>query len=776
VTVEFLEHVITTPEGYFCLATLADGEWNELWFEWPRQKEEIIEAANRYRDTRSVYFTAHLFDNKRSTRQAVLPSRTLQADLDYAAVPRNLQPTVLVETSPDRHQGYWVLTNEPTSVEHLEQMSRSLTYQIPNCDKGCWQLGHKMRMPGMLNFKYKNKPPVKIVKNSLTTIKSLPLPSRALLRKATEENWEPIPLNFKPLVFLQKMRDQLPSQVYTRYQRVQTEGEKRSGALWGLMIALFRAGLDRDHVYYLALNSANNKFADNKYNGERDLKKDVLRAEIEAHKGSAQTIRDHITEVKRSNHPVAEKRRLIAEAVYQDMDKRGQFISTPEGEFFVREDTGQPLFVTRHSPSLDALIEERYWLNRTETEQHYTIAYLETAVRERAHKGNTGYLSYYNQESGVVLLHTGQRDVLEIGRDRINTIANGEYGVVFPWTPGNTPFELREQVEPFQSLLDGCFDNIIELSEPEARALLRAWFMFLFFRDAIVARPILALFGQPGAGKSTLFRRIYSLLYGRSKSVNSLTTPEDFDHAVSHDPLVVFDNVDTFTPWLPDKLALSASTSDLTKRKLYTDNDTSTLKRHALIGLTAHNPKFRREDIVDRLLLLNFKRLEVFKPEADILDKIAQTRDALWSGIARDIQKVLSTPYPTESEVPAFRISDFARAGLWIARALNFEADFRSALAINIKEQVAYNMEEEGMLIDALQAWLRHNKERQWKWITVSRLHSDLMLIAPEEFARTYPRSLTLGRKLWSLHDTLKTVFRIEFKTGAQREWRFAPL
>lgn len=774
-TVEFLEHVITTESGYFNLATLEAGKvWTDIWFKWPEQAEEIIEAANRYKSDRSVYFTPHLFRERRSTREAVLPSRTLAADLDYAAIPRELQPSILVETSPARHQGYWILKQEQANVDALELMSKNLTYAIPDCDKGCWQLGHKMRMPGTFNYKYKDAPEVKIIHSNRNTIRSLPLITQAISKKPTEDTWEPIELNLGPLKLLKDIKDKLPSKVYTTYGRVQTETtEGRSGALWALMVACFRAGLDRDHVYYLALHSANNKFTDNKYNAERDLKKDVIRAEDAAKKNSAASVRDQLGEVRKAQATVAEKRRLMAHIMFLDMSRKGTFMTTPAGEYFIRDDTGMPIYISRRSPWLDSYIEEQYWFNNTEPEQRYAVSYLDTSTKERGRVGQVAYLSSYNPDSKVVLLHTGKRDVLEIGANRINTVANGEFNILFPWGSNIEPFDLVKESLDFDHLLDGCFDNIIDMEAHEARAIIRAWFMFLFFRDAVIARPILALFGQPGSGKSTLFRRIYTLLYGRFKSVNSLTNADDFDHAVSHDPMVVFDNVDTWSSWLPDKLALSASTSDLSKRKLYTDNDTATLKRQALVGLTAHNPKFRREDIVDRLLLLNFHRLEKFKPEADILERIWKERDALWSGIAKDIQKILATPYPAEKDVPTFRISDFARIGLWTSRALGFETSFRSALAKNVQEQVAFNLEEESMLIDSLKLWLKRKPERNGKWVTVSELHDQLLLIAPDEFLKTYPRTLTLGRKLWSLQETLRSIFKIEYKTGAQREWKF---
>src|SRR5690606_21936002 len=145
----------------------------------------------------------------------VLPSRTIQADLDNAdirALPR--PPAVLVETSPGRHQAYWILDGEPLEPELHEVLSRKLTYGIPLCDHSGWPLGRKVRIPGTFNHKYLEGPkPVKVVSTSENRyspeeFELLPeVPQHISDAKHEEFITEPLSVDDHPLEILERVRE-----------------------------------------------------------------------------------------------------------------------------------------------------------------------------------------------------------------------------------------------------------------------------------------------------------------------------------------------------------------------------------------------------------------------------------------------------------------------------------------------------------------------------------------------------------------------------------------
>jgi len=152
------------------------------------------------------------------------------------------------------------------------------------------------------------------------------------------------------------------------------------------------------------------------------------------------------------------------------------------------------------------------------------------------------------------------------------------------------------------ALFGPFLDNFMGLTHDEAKAILTTWFLYIFFKNATPSRPLLAIFGQPGAGKSTVLKRVSHFLYGKRAGVIGITTPSEYDHSAFVYPLMIVDNVDTWEKWLPDRLAQSAGGIDSTRKTLYTDDQTTILVKDAMVAVTAHDPKFSRADIADRLL------------------------------------------------------------------------------------------------------------------------------------------------------------------------------
>lgn len=774
---EFLDLVVTSPEGFFCFASGGPnvGGWSERWYRWPAQREEILEAVTNNRGTSNLYFSSYLFKAPSSTKQNVLPSRTISADLDFADITNiRPEPTVIVRTSPGRHQAYWVL-REALDPETHELISRKLTYSIPKCDTSGWWLGHKFRLPDTFNLKYLDGPkPIEVIHASRKTYSSEDFEALPDAPSATEtkdqDDWlsraSTIKLDVGPNELLESIKNKgLHPKTYLQFN---VPAADRSAALWSLMCAGFRCGLERDAVFWLAKHSKNNKFADLRFNGDRELAKDILRAEATVRKSGADP-KDAINQLRRLT-PTIVRKQAIFKNVVQFMRERGTFFHAVDDTlWYIRRDVGRPVIVAEVSDYMDAMLDLEYGLNKTETEHNYVAAGLVAYTRNLPVNSHRGALSYYDTETKTLLLHTGRRDVFHIGPDFIKPVVDGAQSVIFPWQSNVEPFTLGTPDLDWAEHLFGqsagrdALSNVIGMEREHALAMLKVWFLFLLFRTGAHSRPLLALFGQPGSGKSALFKKVYALLYGRHKAIESITKEESFDHVVSSDPLVVLDNVDSWKEWLPDRLALSAGTSDITKRKLYTNADSFVLKRQAMVGLTAHNPRFGREDVADRLLLLSYERLDHFAPEQAIIDAVTSTRSELWGGVAADVQRVLSTPMPSEG--PQFRVEDFARLGHWIATALNIGPQFTKAIGSIRVGQNAFTLDEERLLVDALKfvvvnrgPIIDRSPQQLWAWAETAPS------IDPIAFGRAYRGPIAFGKKLLVMQNALKEMFDITWK------------
>lgn len=806
---EFLQAVVTvnTP-GYFLLALGPRNSpgWYENWFKWPDDLEKILDVALTEAAESNVYFSTYIFKSPSTTKENVLPTRTIQADLDDADIlTLPLQPSVLVQTSQGRHQGYWFL-KEALDPEAHEVLSRKLTYSIPQCDTSGWPLGRKVRVPFTFNYKYlEGAQQIQIAASSLKVyeegdLEFLVEPPGFLATKEDVEFLDAVAdagssfglgNTIGPRELLNSLGDRIkPANIRVEYN---TRQEDRSRALWSLLLAGFRAGLDREQVWYLAWHSANNKFADLKYHAERELAKDVLRAEAKV-KSKVPDERATIADARKLPGVAHERRQHMLELIIGFMRASGEFIHTADDmTWYIRSDLGRPIIISPRSEWLDMMLDMQFGLNGVEQDKSYVSVGLTNFCRSLPVNGIQQALSYYAADSKALLLHTGRKDVIRVTAKEITKASDGSYGVLFPWAISNEAFNPvltsggsgasagGPRADWGDVLFRSALDNVIGLDADAAQALLQVWLIFLLFRSMAISRPILAFFGQPGAGKSTLFRRIYTLLFGKQRSLSGVTNPDNFDHAVATECFLVLDNVDRPEAWLPDRLALSASTSDITKRKLYTDADDFILKRQALLGITAHNPHFNREDVADRLLLLTFSRLTKFLPEGDIIASIHEQRHRLWGGIILDCQRVLQTPMPAYADAPQFRVEDFARTGYWIATALGVQEQFTMALKTVGKGQKTLNLEEDHILVVALQVLLRFReaKKKASEFQGAQALWNDLALLPIDvaAFQRVYRNAVFLGKKLWALQDSLKEIFDIEWQYNpakGAREWRIS--
>lgn len=802
---DFLHTVITssTPGWLLVCASGPDGsEWRQYWFGWPDDDVRVVEVMQGLKDEGlNVFYSAHLFNRKDAHKDFVIPTRTMFCDLDEAEPSTaKVKAGMLVLSSDHRHQGYWFL-NEYLPADKFEELSQRLSYGIDKADHSGWQLGKLMRVPDTLNWKY--NPPQRVRVKSFTnkTIDAVELEVFPTLDKSAplaiivEDGWIEEALkvpagHINAHMFFENNKARIREGLHIHYY---AEAPDRSKALWSLMVECFRNGFTRSEVYLIAYHSKNNKFKDLRYGAKEALAKDVLRAEREAFSGPM-GIRDRVITARKQANSLADKRAVASELALNQMKNYGRFIHCRGGNlYYVLSESGRPIPITQRATELNVLLDAMFGLNAADGEHPFVVNALINYTAGLPATGEVAALSYYlpHRESAdkepEVLLHTGSRDIIRITPTTIDTVVNGYNDVVFLWNDApvnpdlNAPYD--EQDTWYHALYHLSLENLSEEgpSYEQALALLRSWFIMVLLRNELYSRPLLALFGQKGSGKSTLFRKVYGLIYGKFKSVGSLGTQEQFDYAMSSDPVHVLDNLDTWERWLPDRLARAAGISEITRRKLYTDLDVVSLRLQAILGITAHAPKFGREDVVDRLLMLTFDRVSEAKrvDETPMINEIIDKRGKYWAQIAHDVQRVLQQPTPTK--VAAFRVMDFSKIGQWIADALGYSEDFYTGIQKIVDQQKGFVLDEDGVLVAAIDSYIK-GKYASHEYQTPAKLWSYLDASSggnEQAFSKQYSNSVKLARKLWAMLDSLQQRFKVEWHYDTlqkTRVWRFFPL
>lgn len=321
------------------LCVRRNNNWEEHFYNYPDDIDKVVDAAEYYKDEGDVYFSTYLFSKRSSTRDHALPSRTIQQDLDDAdtsSLP--LVPTILVETSPNRHQGFWVLSEH---TDQHELLSKRLAYAIPLCDRTGWPVGRKVRIPGTINYKYPMQHTVQVVSVSnkrytpedVQMLPEIDIPSTVMDEDFINEPPTTYPVG--PHELIEGIKDSLSAKVYAQYL-ADGPSEDRSASLFALLIQCFKAGLDRNQVYWIALHSPNNKFAELRFNADRELAKDVIRAE-NAVKTQSLNIRQYISDLRKATKmTVNERRRAIYDIVLGDLKREGEFVrSTDDRRYYV---------------------------------------------------------------------------------------------------------------------------------------------------------------------------------------------------------------------------------------------------------------------------------------------------------------------------------------------------------------------------------------------------------------------------------------------------------
>jgi hypothetical protein len=319
------------------------------------------------------------------------------------------------------------------------------------------------------------------------------------------------------------------------------------------------------------------------------------------------------------------------------------------------------------------------------------------------------------------------------------------------------------------------------LSPAEQELLFGSWLHSIFFPELFPTRPLVAMIGEKGSGKTSVLRRLGQLLFGPSFDVMQLTQdPKDFDAAVTTDAFVVVDNADTELSWLPDRLAIAATGGTIKRRRLYTTNDLVEYPVSAFVGITSRTPHFVREDVADRLLLFWVDRMELFRAEGSLREQLAAERNQLMTELVGELQVVLRALELNRQKRydVTFRMADFGQFVLKVADANGRLPEAESMFRRLANEQLAFSVQDDPV-IEMLDLWLLSPANVGCELTTGDLFHRLKMhaglLQPPREFE--IKSAIAFGKKLQELKGTLRDLFGASERPGraGTRWWTFNP-
>lgn len=380
------------------------------------------------------------------------------------------------------------------------------------------------------------------------------------------------------------------------------------------------------------------------------------------------------------NLTARDQRKAVAAAVADALAQRGQLYYHAE-----HRDFATAMFFDRLRCRLERIQADAFlaWLadwtgiNRADALFATVAAEIETAALTDAHAKAILPEVFFVQRENRIYISSGDAALCRVSAGTVEMAANGADGVLFaagrtlkPWTL-TTPADFFQTCRLFADIQDAA-DN--------AREVVRLWTLSL--PTSPRSKPPLCLYGEIGSGKTMLARGIADL-YGLPPIVAKVEEKleADFWPTVDAGGLLCLDNADSRTKWLAEAVASAATGGCVSRRRLYTDNETLPLRARAWLAITTSNATFASDSgLADRLLVIRMRRREGTTSDAALSDEIAANRDGALSFVAHTLAAALADTEPTPDGLNQ-RHPDFAGFAVRIGRALGREADAVAALS-----------------------------------------------------------------------------------------------
>jgi len=222
----------------------------------------FIAGASR----KNVWFCVNLLDAPERTKTHCLSTNLLWADLDLCN-PNEVDPPpqVVIESSPDRYQAFWIL-NEQLPADVAENYSKRIAYKYKQngVDPSGWDLTQLLRVPFTNNFKYGSAPEVKLLRANDDTIDPSIFEAIELEEITKDAGGAELPDLFtlpSPDNVIYEYRHKLSESYFKELYAVEPgPDDDWSKILWRLINILVETGMTREETFVVAANSKCNKY------------------------------------------------------------------------------------------------------------------------------------------------------------------------------------------------------------------------------------------------------------------------------------------------------------------------------------------------------------------------------------------------------------------------------------------------------------------------------------------------------------------------------------
>lgn len=218
------------------------------------------------------------------------------------------------------------------------------------------------------------------------------------------------------------------------------------------------------------------------------------------------------------------------------------------------------------------------------------------------------------------------------------------------------------------------FLNLKREMDADARAVYDERYLFLValisYLVPDIPHPILVLYGEHGAAKTTLSRIARELVDPSAMPTLGEPKRDEVGQLLQHHYMLPFDNLSFLPGWLSDTLCRAITGEGLSKRALYTDEEDVIFSFRRCILLNGINSVASRADLLDRSLALECQPISDDRrtPERLFWERFETSRSRILGGMFNTLSRTLRLKSGIcLSRLP--RMADFAEWGCAIAEA-----------------------------------------------------------------------------------------------------------
>lgn len=428
----------------------------------------------------------------------------------------------------------------------------------------------------------------------------------------------------------------------------------------------------------------------------------------------------------------------------------------------------------------------QWGINASENLYKYVLNELYVYCVNNAENVEIHRFAYYNPTTFTLYLYNGIKEILKITANNIETIENGDEGVMFMELKNYQPFKLVETDKRIDYVAKYLTDrlnidkeaSILDMSTQ--RKIAKIWIYSLFFESIMKTKPIFTAIGTKGSGKTTFLRRVGQILFGERFDVTAISNDcKDLDTIITNNYYVVIDNLDNLPKALNDALARIATGQIIKKRKLFTTNHELEFEVKCFVALTSRTPQFTRDDVADRLICIYLERYELFTDENNLCRETLAKRDEIMSHMIYKIQNYIKKLYEARDITFSvdFRMADFAVFALKAAENKKEEEDLKKIFSTMIKIQNEFTLKDDVLYI-ILKDFVKNPLFKNNRF-TPAELYQKFKLTADEKgllkpFEVVYKNPKAVSTRIKNIKDNIKDEILIHYQKGHGNQYYFS--